>query len=172
MIYLYVKIFLGVKARLRKNLNNKAIDVVQNFTPVTVSEEGTTGTSINVSEFEASTQYNSNQSPKANSHTSSHLKERESNPVKEKIAVCLQKERKAARTLGILIACFILFWFPFSFASFLKVVFGVDTSRSWFLSFAVFGWINSAVNPIIYAIHNKDFKVAFNKMIPKLKPRF
>ncbi|XP_039997796.1 trace amine-associated receptor 13c-like [Xiphias gladius] len=69
-----------------------------------------------------------------------------------------KKERKAARTLGIVIAVFLMCFCPYYYPS----LAGEDTSNS--LSyFAVLSWImlmNSCVNPLIYALFYPWFRKA------------
>lgn len=70
------------------------------------------------------------------------------------------KEKKAAKTLGIVMGVFIVCWLPFfvtnlisGFCSscFQEVEFVTDIT-TWL------GWINSGMNPVIYACMSKDFR--------------
>ncbi|XP_059163483.1 dopamine receptor 2-like [Physella acuta] len=80
----------------------------------------------------------------------------------------IAKEQKAAKTLGIVVGVFVICWVPFFCAN---VLFGLCHSECIYrpeILFPVFTWlgyINSGMNPIIYALSMKDFRRAFSKMI-------
>lgn len=86
--------------------------------------------------------------------------------IEEKQRISLSKERRAARTLGIIMGVFVVCWLPF----FLMYVIGpfcdscCPSNR--FINFITWlGYINSALNPIIYTIFNLDFRRAFKKLL-------
>lgn len=86
--------------------------------------------------------------------------------IEEKQRISLSKERRAARTLGIIMGVFVVCWLPF----FLMYVilpfcsFCCPTER--FKNFITWlGYINSALNPIIYTIFNMDFRKSFKKLL-------
>ena len=81
-------------------------------------------------------------------------------------------ETKAAKTLGIIVGCFICCWFPF-FTMYLVTAFCADCIPK--LVFSVIFWLgycNSAINPFIYAAFSRDFRGAFKKIICKVLCRY
>lgn len=94
----------------------------------------------------------SNSSKTKRSHIKSHIKR-------------LNKEKKAAKTVGIIVGCFIFCWAPF-FTVYLIDAFCNDCTPV--LLFTIFFWLgycNSAVNPCIYALCSRDFRYAFKKLL-------
>ncbi|XP_013419306.1 dopamine receptor 2 isoform X1 [Lingula anatina] len=77
------------------------------------------------------------------------------------------RERKAAKTLGIVIGVFIICWLPFFAANLLYGICGTCVLHPDII-FPVFTWlgyINSGMNPIIYALSLKDFRRAFSRIL-------
>lgn len=86
--------------------------------------------------------------------------------IEEKQKISLSKERRAARTLGIIMGVFVICWLPF----FLMYVIEPFCDSCCFSPLLVniitwLGYINSALNPIIYTIFNLDFRKAFKKLL-------
>ncbi|BFZ01177.1 hypothetical protein BsWGS_04216 [Bradybaena similaris] len=84
---------------------------------------------------------------------------------RQKRKLAKARERRATVVLGLVMAAFILCWLPF-FALYLASAFCVGCFPD--MVFSVFFWIgycNSALNPIIYTVFNRDFKRAFQKII-------
>ncbi|CAL1533491.1 unnamed protein product [Lymnaea stagnalis] len=80
----------------------------------------------------------------------------------------LAREQKAAKTLGIVVGVFIICWVPFFCANVLYGICHGDCVYMPDILFPVFTWLgylNSGMNPIIYALSMKDFRRAFSKMI-------
>ena len=77
-------------------------------------------------------------------------------------------ETKAAKTLGIIVGCFILCWFPF-FTMYLVTAFCEECIPP--LVFSIIFWLgycNSAINPFIYAMFSREFRGAFKKILCRL----
>lgn len=87
----------------------------------------------------------------------------------------LAKEQKAAKTLGIVVGVFIICWLPFFVLNVLLGICGTDCVPSAEFVFPVFTWlgyINSGVNPIIYALSMRDFRRAFGRIIFCCCPKY
>ncbi|XP_050595781.1 octopamine receptor beta-1R-like isoform X1 [Bombus affinis] len=78
----------------------------------------------------------------------------------------MRRERKAARTLGIIVSAFLACWLPF-FLWYIITSLCDSCESSDSVVAAVFwvGYFNSALNPLIYAYFNRDFRAAFRKTL-------
>ena len=77
------------------------------------------------------------------------------------------RERKAARTLGIITGSFVGCWLPFFILAIVRP-FCADSCHYPDLLVSVIGWLgyfNSLLNPIIYTVFNPDFRLAFSKIL-------
>ncbi|CAG9773115.1 unnamed protein product [Ceutorhynchus assimilis] len=86
--------------------------------------------------------------------------------IEEKQRISLSKERRAARTLGIIMGVFVVCWLPF-FLMYVIVPFCPECcpTRRLVNFITWLGYINSMLNPIIYTIFNMDFRRAFKKLL-------
>ncbi|CAH0559433.1 unnamed protein product [Brassicogethes aeneus] len=86
--------------------------------------------------------------------------------IEEKQRISLSKERRAARTLGIIMGVFVVCWLPF-FLMYVILPFCPTCcpSRRLINFITWLGYINSVLNPIIYTIFNLDFRRAFRKLL-------
>ncbi|XP_026749117.1 tyramine/octopamine receptor-like [Galleria mellonella] len=86
--------------------------------------------------------------------------------IEQKQKISLSKERRAARTLGVIMGVFVICWLPF-FVVYLVLPFCpwcCPTNR--LINFITWlGYINSTVNPIIYTIFNLEFRKAFKRLL-------
>ncbi|KAK3736745.1 hypothetical protein QZH41_006493 [Actinostola sp. cb2023] len=79
----------------------------------------------------------------------------------------LSRELKAAKTVGVVIGAFIVCWCPFFV---LNLVYGLCIKCRPIPNAAILvakwmHYVNSVLNPIIYACMNKDFRSAFKKIL-------
>ncbi|XP_051253982.1 trace amine-associated receptor 13c-like [Dicentrarchus labrax] len=72
-----------------------------------------------------------------------------------------QSEHKAAKTLGIVLGAFIFCWMPFFITSVTDAFTGFSTPVAIFEAFVWLGYLNSTLNPIIYALFYPCFKKCF-----------
>lgn len=75
---------------------------------------------------------------------------------------------KAAKTIAVVIGCFVLCWLPF-----FVVVLGHAHSRQFSYPIEVFNlikwmsYLNSALNPVIYTFMNRVFRRAFKRLVTR-----
>ncbi|CAF0990423.1 unnamed protein product [Brachionus calyciflorus] len=94
-----------------------------------------------------------------------------SNILKKRAEIDMKRERKAAKTLGVIMSCFIICWLPY----FLMQIFFAMCKNCYvtrllenslivtFLTWS--GYLNSMLNPVIYTIFSPDFRSAFTKIL-------
>ncbi|XP_018578266.1 alpha-2C adrenergic receptor-like, partial [Anoplophora glabripennis] len=86
-------------------------------------------------------------------------------PEREKRRIARKKEKRATLILGLIMGSFIACWLPFFFMYILRLCYnipGIAFSTAFWL-----GYMNSALNPVIYTIFNKDFRRAFRRILFK-----
>ena len=94
---------------------------------------------------------------------------------KEKKRMARKKERRATLILGLIMGSFIACWFPFFFLYSISPVCPICDATSegccvqgWGFTLAFWlGYSNSALNPVIYTVFNKDFRRAFKRILFK-----
>uniref|UniRef100_A0A1I8FQH0 G_PROTEIN_RECEP_F1_2 domain-containing protein n=1 Tax=Macrostomum lignano TaxID=282301 RepID=A0A1I8FQH0_9PLAT len=74
------------------------------------------------------------------------------------------RERRATLVLGLIMGAFVLCWFPF-FTTYLTDIFCGCVPLILFDFFFWLGYCNSALNPVIYTVFNKDFRQAFRRIL-------
>ncbi|XP_046994192.1 alpha-2B adrenergic receptor-like [Schistocerca americana] len=89
-------------------------------------------------------------------------------PEREKRRLARKKEKRATLILGLIMGSFIACWLPFFFLYILLPLCpGCDIPDSAFATAFWLGYTNSALNPVIYTIFNKDFRRAFRRILFK-----
>ena len=92
---------------------------------------------------------------------------------KQKRRLAQYRDRRATIVLGIIMGSFIACWYPFFQLYVISALCG-EACKIPKLLFDFFFWVgycNSALNPIIYTIFNRDFRRAFKKMLGFRKKR-
>ncbi|XP_013190483.2 tyramine/octopamine receptor-like [Amyelois transitella] len=86
--------------------------------------------------------------------------------IEQKQKISLSKERRAARTLGIIMGVFVICWLPFFLMYVILPFCPLCCPSNRLINFITWlGYLNSTVNPIIYTIFNLDFRKAFKKLL-------
>ncbi|XP_039494167.1 alpha-2Db adrenergic receptor isoform X1 [Drosophila santomea] len=90
-------------------------------------------------------------------------------PEKEKRRIARKKEKRATLILGLIMGSFIACWLPFFFLYILVPACSshCNIPESAFAVAFWLGYMNSALNPAIYTIFNKDFRRAFRRILFK-----
>ncbi|XP_038045371.1 5-hydroxytryptamine receptor 1A-alpha-like [Patiria miniata] len=79
--------------------------------------------------------------------------------------ISLKRERKAAKTLGVIMGAFIFCWLPFFIVALVRPYCNCEIPPL-LNSFLLFlGFTNSLLNPIIYPFFNKDFVPTYRRML-------
>lgn len=86
--------------------------------------------------------------------------------IEQKQKISLSKERRAARTLGIIMGSFVFCWLPFFFMYVILSFCPWCCPSNRLIGFITWlGYTNSTVNPLIYTIFNLDFRKAFKRLL-------
>uniref|UniRef100_A0A8D0GGV0 5-hydroxytryptamine receptor 1D n=1 Tax=Sphenodon punctatus TaxID=8508 RepID=A0A8D0GGV0_SPHPU len=159
LIILYGRIYVAARSRILKppSLYGKRFTTAHLIT----GSAGSSLCSINSSLHEGHT--HSGSSP----IFINHVKIKLANSVLERKRISAARERKATKTLGIILGAFIFCWLPFFVVT---LVLPICKDACWshpiLLDFFTWlGYLNSLINPVIYTAFNEEFKQAFQKLI-------
>ncbi|KAJ8025686.1 5-hydroxytryptamine receptor 1A [Holothuria leucospilota] len=84
---------------------------------------------------------------------------------KERVKISMTKERRAALVIGIVVLAFIACWLPFFSVFFMISICTTCTVSLGIYQFVAWlGWCNSALNPVVYTVFNREFRQAFRKL--------
>ena len=80
------------------------------------------------------------------------------------------RERRATVVLGVVMASFVGCWLPFFSLYPLSLLVGFHVPAPLFAVIFWLGYCNSALNPIIYTVFNREFRAAFRRMLCPGRP--
>ncbi|XP_075986567.1 5-hydroxytryptamine receptor 1-like [Anticarsia gemmatalis] len=84
----------------------------------------------------------------------------------KKLRFQLAKERKASTTLGIIMSAFVICWLPFFVLALIRPFVEEDAIPDAVSAiFLWLGYLNSLLNPVIYATLNRDFRKPFQEIL-------
>ncbi|XP_062583811.1 probable G-protein coupled receptor No18 [Saccostrea cucullata] len=176
MTFVYIKIFFATRERLRKRAKASAASKMAllknrsppspNLTAEQISEDSNENNEQHNREFSYNTTPN-HSNHLLNERIVEHANTME-NFFNQRQKISLSKERKAARTLGIIVGVFVLCWLPF-FIMYVTVPFCTSCNLPPGVEMGItfLGYVNSALNPIIYTVFSVDFRKAFHFLVQK-----
>ncbi|XP_033996211.1 alpha-1B adrenergic receptor-like [Trematomus bernacchii] len=99
----------------------------------------------------------------------SHNQSQNQDPGRSALSLKLMKfsrEKKAAKTLGVVVGMFVLCWLPFFLALPLgSFISSLRPPETFFKVIFWLGYFNSCLNPIIYPCYSREFKQAFIRIL-------
>jgi hypothetical protein len=78
----------------------------------------------------------------------------------------VRNEQKAVKVLGVVFAIFVVAWFPFCIMNILRGVCKRCSFNEHLLNgFAWLGYVSASINPVVYTIFNRNFRLKFITLI-------
>ncbi|XP_052095776.1 5-hydroxytryptamine receptor-like [Mytilus californianus] len=187
MLIIYVKIFQVARSRIRrKNFNKKQYAANKNVddlakssllkappSPINGHTCSTDITLINETSCNGMVNGNSDKNDNSKVHSNA-LVEQVPTPKGDSIAAKakrakekleMKRERKAARTLGIITGAYIVCWLPFFLIALIGPLGQYEFPPVLHSIVLWLGYFNSLLNPIIYTIFSPEFRHAFHKIL-------
>ena len=156
MIFLYGKVFVAIRQQsLKSNKNSVSLRLYR---------ERNSSSNI-TSEQNSIRQWSSRNRPFGRRQTSGELSFSDQHSLKRRD---ITAEVRITRSLAVVIACFIVCWLPF-FTLYIIRSICLCLSFDAIEFFVWLGYSNSAINPLLYAILNRNFRLAFKNLFLSLK---
>ncbi|XP_060066308.1 5-hydroxytryptamine receptor-like [Ylistrum balloti] len=195
MMIIYAKIFQVARRRIRKkNFNKKSLNKAEAKikaehsskskllfnSPKLNGHNSNENTEITVAETSCNGMENyndKNENSKVNTNGFDDAKtamlpktvnKEKDKPKRQKEKLEMKRERKAARTLGIITGAFIICWLPFFIIALTAPLVGkaAENIPADLMSCVLWlGYANSLLNPILYTIFSPEFRNAFQKIL-------
>nr|XP_045588528.1 5-hydroxytryptamine receptor-like [Procambarus clarkii] len=182
ILVLYWRVYQAARKRIRRKIGTNAQSALCRG-PVTISETTTftrmssqpspektsNGSTLNGHPIDGSREDSTSGAAAAGAAASQvvprHLRRREFES---------RKERKAAKTLGIITGAFVMCWLPFFILAVLMPICTVSCNFNPYLiaTFLWLGYFNSTLNPIIYTVFSPEFRNAFKRILCGRKRAF
>ena len=109
-------------------------------------------------------------SPKSSTSRASGSKKRASVHSQEAISERRRREEiRLTATLLIVVALFILCWFPYCISMFVSIYQPDLSGRGLDMTALLLGYMNSCVNPIVYGLMNRRFKEGYRRLFNKCR---
>ncbi|XP_023840824.1 D(4) dopamine receptor-like [Salvelinus sp. IW2-2015] len=90
----------------------------------------------------------------------------QTDPHQKKRAKINCRERKAMKVLPVVVGVFLFCWTPFFVVHTMRALCATCYIPPWLMSIVTWlGYVNSALNPIIYTVFNTEFRNYFNKFL-------
>ncbi|XP_062854273.1 5-hydroxytryptamine (serotonin) receptor 1A a [Trichomycterus rosablanca] len=164
MLVLYGRIFRAARFRIRKNMGRRgriSARIADDEFSITVN--GTEHNKKDTVELKGSKLH----ILPLSCHKSPIPEQKNGRSLEARRKAAMGRERRAVKTLGIIMGTFILCWLPFFTVA---LVLPFCKSRCFMPKWLgdVINWLgysNSLLNPVIYAYFNKDFQNAFKKIL-------
>ncbi|XP_035276932.1 5-hydroxytryptamine receptor 1B-like [Anguilla rostrata] len=161
LIVLYGRIYVEARKRILKQSPKKTGKRLTSAHLITNSPGSVASTTSLTYGTHESSSYDTGSSISAN-----QVKVTVSDALLEKKRISAAREKKATKTLGIILGAYIICWLPFFIYTLLVSICTTCTFyQELFDIFTWLGYLNSLINPIIYTMSNDDFKKAFHKLV-------
>lgn len=158
LLALYGRIYVEARKRILKQSPKKVGKRLTSAHLVTNSPGSVTSTT-------SSRRQDIPSSDTGSSASENQVKVTVSDALLEKKRISAARERKATKTLGIILGAYIICWLPFFIYTLVVATCDTCWNPELFDFFTWLGYLNSLINPIIYTMSNEDFKKAFHKLV-------
>ncbi|KAM7403151.1 hypothetical protein PAMA_003870 [Pampus argenteus] len=160
LIVLYGRIYVEARKRILKQSPKK---VGKRFTSahLVTNSPGSVASTASLQ----SRRHDTPSSDTGSSTSENQVKVTVSDALLEKKRISAARERKATKTLGIILGAYIVCWLPFFIYTLVEATCDTCVLTKLFDFFTWLGYVNSLINPIIYTMSNEDFKKAFHKLV-------